>query len=653
MNSQKNLYENKEGYTYETALKKFLEVCKKNEYPESEIKEFLRIIDYSKKILKNEKRIAGYASIVHNIRIATWIARSKLGIRTLKCGLLYETCRHVSDEDIEKNFGREISQMMKDTKKISEYTKKKKKESHENLNEMLISSLKDVRVLIVKMAAKLENLIAIDVLPKEKQLKVAKDVLDFYAPLALRIGTEKIRREFEDKAFQIINPKKYNEIVKYLQNTKEERESFLKELVSDVEKYFKKNKQKIIFIRSRVKHIYSIYNKFKREINEIENGKKKLVEQSDHYGIRIICKDVEDCFKVASLLKKKYKTIEIKDYITQKKPNNYQSIHMIFEIEDKKVEFQIRTEDMDYIAEYGSASHNAYKHSQPINQLDAKINWLREMFEIQADSRASQTLRKISFEMFNENIFCFTPHNDIIKLPRDSVVLDFAFSLHKDLGLKCIGGIVNNSFECPIFKLKTGDVVEIVEHTKQIPSPDWLNYCKTKKAKNEIKKYLISEKKMKFVENKKETLIEEETKLVIVENSKLKSPKIKLASCCMPLPLNRISGLEKKDSIYVHKNTCEKIIKQKNKVKCSWSTKDFEDIHLIINAIDRAGIISDLMNSIKNDNDLISNIKGEVLSKTNARCIFIMKKTNLGKISGLIEKLNKVKGVTSIRVKTN
>jgi len=638
--------------TYSHALEEFKKVCKEEKHNDEDIKLFLKTITYANKILEGKNRIGGYPLIVHDINTASWIVKSGLCKDTVLCALLYDSYKFISHEEIEQKFGKDVSNMLKETKKLSEMTKKKKEQDNENLNRMILVSLKDLRVLFVKIATKLENVINIKYLPIKEQQRIAKYILNFYAPLANRLGLAVLRRNLEEYSFRIVNASKYTEIKNYLKESEEEQENFLNGLIYEMKTKISSHVElKNIF--GRIKSIYSIYSKFQRNSNQVQQGKKSLKQQWDIYGIRIIVNTIGECYKVRDLIFKEFKVFRelTKDYIANTKPNGYESIHVFLEHKNKRVEIQIRTQEMDFFAEKGSAAHSSYKGFNPNLTFEKRISWLRDLFEVQQDSTSNEFLKKTSFELFNERIFCFTPHNDVIKLDKDSCVWDFAFALHNKIGLHCVGAMIDGVFCVGEHKLENGTTVEIITHKDQKPSKSWLDYCKTKKARISVKDYLT-----KFGNVKKEELeillpIERNYVDFIQPTKKTKEHyRYTIAKCCNPLPLDHLQGNIRDDLIYVHKKDCDKLKAYDKFISLEWMEKTPKEFFLIVNARNRKGLLMDLLSTMKNKDLSIIKVKATSINDENAKTIIKLNSSQLKVVSGVVKKLEKIEGVTSVKI---
>ena len=329
----------KKSISAENFEKIFLETCKKNNYPQKEIDLFKKAIGFAKKYLEKEKRLCGEKNISHNLEIGRILAENKLFTEVIIAGILYSLEKKTSYNEIEKEFGKEIADLVFGQINLRGVKEKNKSLEAEVLRKIILTTLSDVRIIFVKLANKLANLKTLDFLPLPKQKKISKEAMEIYAPLAGRLGLHNIKKEIEDNAFFYIKPRKYQEIKKFLEEYQPEREQFMEECLKDVSETLKKNLvNKDFYIKGREKHIYSIYKK-------ISERKIPLNKQRDHFAIRVVANTTEDCYNILGVIYENYEPVQgtFKDYISNPKPNGYKSIHSIILFKNKEIEIQIRT----------------------------------------------------------------------------------------------------------------------------------------------------------------------------------------------------------------------------------------------------------------------------------------------------------------------
>ena len=460
---------------------------------------------FAQKAHLGQKRNSGEDYLTHPACVCHILAKLNLEAETLTAGLLHDVLEDTAYElkDIRKEFGEEIADLVNGVTKFNYYPYASKKNrpqiQAENYRKLLISISKDVRVLLIKLADRLHNMRTLDYMSEEKRKRIARETLDIYAPLANRFGIAKIQWELEDLAFKYLYPQQYHQLVKLVSIRREERESYINDINKEIKIKLKKNRIEAQVI-GRSKHFYSIYKKSTTK-------KIRFEEILDLIGIRIIVPTVEDCYKSLGIIQTEFTPLKnsLKDYILQPKSNNYQSIHLVVsDIQNRKVEIQIRTKQMHYIAEEGIAAHWRYKELYHQDQMNRKgeiivenlqsayheqLQWIRKFLKKQQDSDANSFLDSLKLNLFPDIIVVRTPQNDYIELRKESTCLDFAFKIHTEVGFHCIGALINGVHKPVRTKLKTGDIVQILTSPQAKPSKDWLKFITSSKAKQKIRSY--------------------------------------------------------------------------------------------------------------------------------------------------------------------
>ncbi len=465
-----------------TFTSEFINDCESAGYGNSDIELFDNAIDFAKSKFLDEKRISGENLLDNNLRIATILAKSRLPSEVVVAGLLYGLDEKLPPIEIQDNFGKEISDLVYGQNQLRVLKEKNKDVGAEVVRKILLTSLYDPRVIFVKLASKLASLITISALSEIKQKKIAKEVFEVYAPLANRFGLEHIKRNLEDEAFRILNPRKFKEISDFLKESKEEIENFVKEFIKEIENELGA-KVSVLKIKGRYKHIYSIYKKI------TERG-VPLLQHKDHFALRIVVKSVEDCYTTLGILHEKYSPVEgtLKDYIASPKSNGYQSLHTVIKNPSGKiVEIQIRTQEMDDFAEEGGAAHWAYKKIKSDVDFERRTAWLRSVLDLQNQGDSKEFLKDVKVNIFSDKIYCYSPKGKAIELPQGACILDFAYHIHQQIGDQAIGGKINGVFASLDKKLNSGDVVEIVTNKNQRPNRDWIKFVVSSRALNKIK----------------------------------------------------------------------------------------------------------------------------------------------------------------------
>ncbi len=467
---------------------------------------------------KSQKRESGEPYIVHPVEVACILAEMGLDCNTIVAGLLHDTIEDTdyTFEDITETFNLEVATLVQGVTKLGKIQYKTKEEQQaDNVRKMLLAMTKDIRVILIKLADRLHNLRTLKYMSVEKQKEKAKETLDIYAPLAHRLGISKIKWELEDLAFRYLKPEEYYELVRKISEKRVEREEYINEIVSQLNSELE-SAGIGCEIDGRPKHFYSIYNKMV--------SKNKTIDQIfDLTAVRILVENVKDCYAALGIVHTIYKPIpgRFKDYIAMPKPNMYKSIHStVIGPEGKFFEIQIRTYEMHKTAEYGIAAHWKYKEGVQEGKpegspekIESKLTWLRDMLEWQKEtSDAEEFMKNFKIDLFSDEIFVFTPNGTVINLPNEATPIDFAYRIHTDVGNSCIGTKVNGKMEPLDYRLKTGEIVEIVTtNIPKGPNLDWLNIAKSNQAKSKIKAWFKKAKREDNIIKGKE-LLEKDTK---------------------------------------------------------------------------------------------------------------------------------------------
>ena len=446
--------------------------------------------EFALKAHKTQKRDEGVPYIVHPVAVADILSDLKLDSATIATGLLHDTIEdtHATYDAIKEEFGQEVADLVDGVTKISQFQKKAGENSKaENFRKLILATSKDIRVLLVKIADRLHNMRTITfVKNKDKQIRKAKETMEIYAPLADRMGMNRIRDELEDLSFQVLNNDARELIKKRLDEIKEDRSNSFKSISLEFIDLLKQNKiDAQIF--GREKTPFSIWRK-------VQKKRVSLEQITDIIGFRIILSNVEDCYKALGIFHSQYNCIpgKFKDYISSPKINNYQSLHTAIIGPNKRpIEIQIRTMPMHEFAERGVASHWKYKSSERFNSLTWKeYDWLKDLVEIiEKNQNPEHYFEYTKLQMFQENVFCFTPKGSIIKLPKDATPIDFAYAVHTKIGDTATGCLINGIEKDLQTILRNGDMVKIINSKKVSPSLHWLNLTKTGKARAAIRRY--------------------------------------------------------------------------------------------------------------------------------------------------------------------
>ena len=439
---------------------------------------------------RNQKRDEGTPYVSHPIAVANILTELKLDSATITTGLLHDTIEDTKAtyNSVKKEFGQEVADLVDGVTKISIFEEQAANNSKaENLRKLILATSKDIRVLLVKLADRLHNMRTINsVKDEDKKIRKAKETMEIYAPLADRMGMNRIRDELEDLSFSILNSEARNLILDRLYLIKNKREDILKQVSYELQELLKLNKIDADII-GREKTPFSIWRK-------MQNKRISLEQLTDIVGFRVILKNINDCYITLGLFHSKYSAIpgKFKDYISTPKINQYKSIHTsVIGPMKKRIEIQIRTKPMHEFAERGIASHWKYKSSEKFSELSWKeYDWLRDLVEIiETGGSPEHFFEFTKLQMFQDNVFCFTPKGAVIKLPKDASPIDFAYAVHTKIGDTAIGCEINGKSSALQSTLKNGDMIKIITSKKVSPSLHWLSTSKTGKARASIRKH--------------------------------------------------------------------------------------------------------------------------------------------------------------------
>ena len=446
---------------------------------------------------KNQFRKSGEPYFTHCESVGRILANWNIDVETIVAGLLHDVIEDTSitKEDISKEFNKDIGNLVEGVTKLSGIKfNSKKQEQAENFMKMFISMAKDIRVILIKFADRLHNMSTIEHLSESKRKRIALETKEVYAPLAHRLGMNNVKTQMEDLVFKTLSPEKYDFVRKKVNNTRKDREKFIEKFITPIAKELK-NFDINADIFGRAKHYSSI-------IGKMEKRNKKFEEIYDLFAIRIIVDKVDECYAALGVIHQNYNPFQerFKDYIARPKRNGYQSIHTtVFDLDGRLIEVQIRTSEMDQTAEIGVAAHWKYKEndkSKNKSSIDTQILWLREIYELlkSEDTSASEILELFKIDLFEDEIFVYTPNGELVELKPDSTPIDFAYQVHSEVGMHCIGAKVNDKIVPLNYTLKSGDYVEIITSKNKFPNHSWLKIATTTKAKTHIRRYLKKEK---------------------------------------------------------------------------------------------------------------------------------------------------------------
>ena len=673
--------------------------------------EVLRAIEFLEEKHAGQKRASGEPYVIHPLEVAIITAEMGLGKEAIISALLHDVLEdtQTSYEEIKRLFGAVVADIVEGVTKIGKYKfKDVGSERAENYRKLLLATAKDLRVLLVKLADRLHNMRTLQHLPKEKQIRIAKETLEIYVPLANRLGIWRIKTELEDLCFMFLYPKEYEKVKEFIKENKEKLEEYLKKLFIPKLKEALKTHNVNAEITYRPKHLYGIWQK------TIRKG-IRLEDVHDILGVRVIVNTVEECYLVLGIIHNTFTPIPGKfdDYISLPKPNLYQSLHTaVIGPKGKVVEVQIRTWEMHERAEKGIAAHWAYKEA--INLKDNTVySWLKGLVEnLKGSKNPQEVLESIKLELFSEEVFVFTPKGDLIVLPKGATPVDFAYHIHTDIGNHCAGAKVNGRIVPLDYKLQNGDQVEIITNPTKKPNPEWLKFVVTSKAKSRIKAYLKELEREKWIEDGKQTLDllskklnvdrqallnqiknaediqRDEEVYLMVGSGKLSKERIyqilglkktepkerlekvggtqvqlegiekvmyQIAKCCNPLPGDEILGVVSKGKgLIIHLAKCPNLQHIKNHfpervVKVNWTNaQEKHSVPLRLWVKDRVGILGEVASTLARLNANILQSVTKSLQTGEAVMEFVVELNSLEHLNKVIGALKELEGVEKV-----
>ena len=489
-------------------LERLLNAIKKyNKNPDVAL--ITKAFNLAKEKHEGQVRNSGEAYIVHPVEVSIILASLEMDDETICAGLMHDVLEDTdyTREEMVEEFGEEITALVDGVTKLKNLHYKTKEEAQiESIRKMVLAMANDIRVIIIKLSDRLHNMRTLEYKTREKQISTANETLTIYVPIAHRLGINTIKWELEDLCLRYIDPVSYYNVAQQIDQKRSEREKVIEHIIEKISSELDKFNFKYS-ITGRPKGIYSIYNKMKKQDTTIDNI-------FDLIAVRIIVQDINQCYAVLGIVHNMWKPIpgRFKDYIAMPKPNFYQSLHTTVIGEKGQIfEIQIRTEEMHKNAEFGIANHWQYKENKKkASNFDNRLNWIRQLIEWGKDTSAYEFMDSFKGDLFNDEVYVFTPKGDVIDLPKDSTPVDFAFRVHSEVGNKTVGAKVNGKMVPLSYKLKTGDIVSILTSNNSTgPNIDWLDFVVSTHAKNKIKAFFKKRDKDKNIESGKDLLEKE------------------------------------------------------------------------------------------------------------------------------------------------
>ena len=730
---------------YDKELQEILDKIKKYA-PNADVTPVIKAYELAKSAHAGVFRKSGEPYIIHPIAVANILADLELDMEVIAAGLLHDVVEDTpyTYEDIKELFGKDIADLVDGVTKLGKIKYQTKEESQaENLRKMFLAMAKDIRVILIKLADRLHNMRTLKYMPEEKAKYKAKETLEIYGGIAHRIGISKIKWELEDLALKYIDPEGYRELSDKITMKRSQRQEYIDKIVHLLEEKFKEVDINCE-VSGRPKHFYSIYKKMKKK-------NKTFEEIYDLTAVRIIVDTVKDCYAVLGMVHTMWIPMpgRFKDYIAMPKPNLYQSLHTtVIGPDGEPVEIQIRTHEMHEIAENGIAAHWKYKEGITGNQdakMEQKLKWLRQMMEWEKDVQdPHEFLDALKDDVFNSQVYVFTPKGDVIELPAGSTPIDFAYRVHTNVGNKCTGAKINGKIVPINYKLQNGEIVEVITSSNSTgPSRDWLNIVQTPTARNRIRQWFKKERREENIERgtdilekefkrynipyknssiqkflnqvakkfnqptledliatigyggiatsqvmpkvrdfyNKEVNRQEKEKRMQEKEDKIKKNfdeheyakkrkkkdngitvkgldniLVRFAKCCNPLPGDDIVGyITKGRGVAIHRRDCPNIklddeFLQNRLVEVEWNNPEkskFEGEVKII-AVDRVGLLNDIIHVVSMEKLSISGINCRVLKDNTANISLLVEVNDISELKQLMKKIKSISGVDDV-----
>jgi guanosine-3',5'-bis(diphosphate) 3'-pyrophosphohydrolase len=588
-------------------------------YPEAKLDIIQKAYKFADDAHKGQQRSSGDPYMIHPAGVAQSLADLRLDLPSIVTGLLHDTVEdtHATLEQIEKEFGKDVAELVDGVTKLSQMTFKTSEEKQaENFRKMILAMAKDIRVILVKLADRLNNMRTLEHLNPAKQKIISQETLDIYAPIANRLGIGWLKMELEDLCLKHLHPDAYSKLAQRVAKNKRDRDKYIEDVTEIISDRLKEYDIQAT-IEGRAKHFYSMYKKMERDSIDFE-------QIHDVIAFRLLVDNITECYKALGVIHATYKPVpgRFKDYIAMPKANGYQSLHTtVIGPNGERVEIQIRTHDMHQVAEGGIAAHWKYKEGKFDSRSRENMDWVHRLLEWNKDlSDPNEFLETVKIDLFAEDVFVFTPKGEVRQLSHGSTPLDFAYAVHTDVGNKCVGAKVNGKIVPLRHRLKSGDTIEIITSPTQSPSKDWLKIVKSSRAKAKIRAVIkaqergralelgkemldkalrgyglslakveksgdlkkLIEKKLVAAKNEDQSFLKkvftaakkrsESRNAIIVEN--LDDVLIRFGRCCHPLPGDSIIGfITRGRGVTVHTGTCTKALDndQERRVEVQWN----------------------------------------------------------------------------------
>ncbi|PKL37352.1 MAG: bifunctional (p)ppGpp synthetase/guanosine-3',5'-bis(diphosphate) 3'-pyrophosphohydrolase [Spirochaetae bacterium HGW-Spirochaetae-1] len=647
--------------------------------PDADIETVMRAYHFAEEAHRDQKRLSGEPYIIHPLEVGIILAQLHMDTMTICAALLHDVVEDTGTtlDRIKKEFSVELAQLVDGVTKISHIKNRSRATAQaETLRKMLIATINDMRVIIIKLADKVHNMRTIMFQPQEKQLRIARETLDIYAPIARRLGMSQISSELEDLSFHIVYREEYDEIKNQLRDREHEREAYLENIKIILQEKLGEMDLKPE-ISGRAKHYFSIFRKMKMQDKSFE-------DIYDIRAIRVITNELRDCYAILGVIHTLWSPIagRFKDYIAVPKSNMYQSLHTtVIGPEGHPMEVQIRTREMHETAQMGIAAHWLYKEKRKGSPRDYKdltlLNNINKLYTETGNSR--EFMKDLKMDLYEDEIFVFTPKGKIIKLSSDSTPVDFAFAIHSEIGLHTTGAKVNSKLVPLRTKLKSGDIVEVLTSKNGHPSEAWLKFAKSTGARYKIRSWLrkqtpkTTEDTAEKPEPKKDRKVHRTVEVKIPEDEHIKLRKvtrkqkdgifiegasnvlIKISQCCQPIPGDNVVGfITRGRGITIHKKTCPSLKRLESEkerfIKVVWegSENTMYPVKIAVEAMDRTNLLKDVADEISLCKTNIIRAEATVKEKGHAVFKFILEVKGNEHLKEIMQRLNKIRNVTDV-----
>ncbi|MDD3263780.1 MAG: RelA/SpoT family protein [Candidatus Nanoarchaeia archaeon] len=611
-----------------------------------EKKELERAYEFARNKHGNQKRVSGDEYIDHPLSVAIFLTSFNADLTTLQVALLHDVFEDTKTtlHEIKKEFNSEVEYLVEVLTKVKETNDLKDQIDAAKINyikKILLGTIKDFRIILIKLCDRLHNLITLKYMDKETQKRIAKETLEVYAPIAAKLGIYNLKNPLEDLSFKYLYPEEYKDLKNQVGEKIEHRYNYVNQYIGKIRQLLDKyNYNYIIF--GRAKNLYSIYNK-------IKNYGKSLENIYDLFGIRIMVDNIDECYEVTKIILSKWilKKGRYKDYIKDPKENGYKSIHLTLEPEEKKfIEVQIRTKQMNYENEYGLAAHWRYKGDEEDREFDKRVAWIKQVIDWKKEyADKNEFIRNLNVNLFKEEITVLTPKGDLIDLPKGSTPIDFAYTVHTSIGEHCKQSKVNGKIVPLNHELQNNDVVEIQVGKNINVSKQWLKFAKTNYVRQKVRRSLNMP--MKHMIKKDED--ENKLKILKISINNIEYDNFKLSTCCMPKIGDKVIAILENNIYTIHKYNCSNINLNQNNlikdVKLIYNHESIINVKVVVN--EKEIKLKQILNGIAKMNlDIISLSTQYKHNKLHIKLDFMLSDN----LKDFLIKLKKEKGVNNLEV---